>query len=142
MTFLKDFFYLVLECPPVWLSKKNCGYVFFACSAVCSCKCLSIRFRFARVRSSECSCSLLRRRHEGIMCCSPGNGIEYLSSRETFVQKAQTSPQTLARHALMATCWSKCHIHVGQENGTPGTCLLYTSPSPRDQRGSRMPSSA
>ena len=28
-------------------------------------------------------------------------------------------------------------------NGTSGgTCLLYTSPSPRDQRGSRMPSSA
>ena len=26
-------------------------------------------------------------------------------------------------------------IHVG-------ACLLYTSPSPRDQRGSRMPSSA
>ena len=25
---------------------------------------------------------------------------------------------------------------------TPITCLLYTSPSPRDQRGSRMPSSA
>ena len=25
---------------------------------------------------------------------------------------------------------------------TGGTCLLYTSPSPRDQRGSRMPSSA
>ena len=24
----------------------------------------------------------------------------------------------------------------------PGACLLYTSPSPRDQRGSRMPSSA
>ena len=23
-----------------------------------------------------------------------------------------------------------------------GTCLLYTSPSPRDQRGARMPSSA
>ena len=25
---------------------------------------------------------------------------------------------------------------------TSGGCLLYTSPSPRDQRGSRMPSSA
>ena len=25
---------------------------------------------------------------------------------------------------------------------TPSSCLLYTSPSPRDQRGSRMPSSA
>ena len=30
------------------------------------------------------------------------------------------------------------------EGGWPGAnpCLLYTSPSPRDQRGSRMPSSA
>ena len=26
--------------------------------------------------------------------------------------------------------------------GEPTDCLLYTSPSPRDQRGSRMPSSA
>ena len=26
--------------------------------------------------------------------------------------------------------------------GMSGSCLLYTSPSPRDQRGSRMPSSA
>ena len=26
--------------------------------------------------------------------------------------------------------------------GKPNVCLLYTSPSPRDQRGSRMPSSA
>ena len=26
--------------------------------------------------------------------------------------------------------------------GDGGSCLLYTSPSPRDQRGSRMPSSA
>ena len=26
--------------------------------------------------------------------------------------------------------------------GAAYTCLLYTSPSPRDQRGSRMPSSA
>ena len=31
-------------------------------------------------------------------------------------------------------------IHV--INNTPNGCLLYTSPSPRDQRGSRMPSSA
>ena len=29
-----------------------------------------------------------------------------------------------------------------QEAGTVAGCLLYTSPSPRDQRGSRMPSSA
>ena len=30
----------------------------------------------------------------------------------------------------------------GRTNQSLGTCLLYTSPSPRDQRGSRMPSSA
>ena len=28
------------------------------------------------------------------------------------------------------------------KNAVPGDCLLYTSPSPRDQRGTRMPSSA
>ena len=28
------------------------------------------------------------------------------------------------------------------ESGCGKSCLLYTSPSPRDQRGSRMPSSA
>ena len=34
------------------------------------------------------------------------------------------------------------NIQNDQEAVEPGTCLLYTSPSPRDQRGSRMPSSA
>ena len=29
-----------------------------------------------------------------------------------------------------------------QVGAAPSACLLYTSPSPRDQRGSRMPSSA
>ena len=34
-------------------------------------------------------------------------------------------------------------IHICEGNGgVPTGCLLYTSPSPRDQRGSRMPSSA
>ena len=37
-------------------------------------------------------------------------------------------------------------IYAGPQTVAPGEpiyiCLLYTSPSPRDQRGSRMPSSA
>ena len=32
--------------------------------------------------------------------------------------------------------------HFFADNGRPGICLLYTSPSPRDKRQSRMPSSA
>ena len=34
----------------------------------------------------------------------------------------------------------QCHA-IGMHRQLPA-CLLYTSPSPRDQRGSRMPSSA
>ena len=34
------------------------------------------------------------------------------------------------------------HGHITVNNKTVSICLLYTSPSPRDQRGSRMPSSA
>ena len=33
-------------------------------------------------------------------------------------------------------------IRAQFETTEPMVCLLYTSPSPRDQRGSRMPSSA
>ena len=41
----------------------------------------------------------------------------------------------------------KISRHIGKEMVANGkillyACLLYTSPSPRDQRGSRMPSSA
>ena len=37
----------------------------------------------------------------------------------------------------------EAEIEAGSdEDVTAGGCLLYTSPSPRDQRGSRMPSSA
>ena len=33
-------------------------------------------------------------------------------------------------------------IVSSSDSSDPHICLLYTSPSPRDQRGSRMPSSA
>ena len=35
-----------------------------------------------------------------------------------------------------------CIVELGGTVGDIESCLLYTSPSPRDQRGSRMPSSA
>ena len=45
-------------------------------------------------------------------------------------------------HIFLDTAPSdKPHVRVAGEDVGKG-CLLYTSPSPRDQRGSRMPSSA
>ena len=49
-----------------------------------------------------------------------------------------------------ATCNVEFELDGGFDNGSTErfqdavrrACLLYTSPSPRDQRGSRMPSSA
>ena len=56
------------------------------------------------------------------------------STRSSKVPQAAPSlampPEPPAEHAAA----KDRHIH--------GSCLLYTSPSPRDQRGSRMPSSA
>ena len=50
-----------------------------------------------------------------------------------IIQKMTPNGQSTRFKALVA---------AGNENGWLGICLLYTSPSPRDQRGSRMPSSA
>ena len=52
----------------------------------------------------------------------------YLSCRKQFVQYNSYNSSLL-------------HITCGVLEGSI-LCLLYTSPSPRDQRGSRMPSSA
>ena len=54
------------------------------------------------------------------------------------VHRIQTN-QTEWINPLLSTITGTCRI-VCIHN--LNTCLLYTSPSPRDQRGSRMPSSA
>ena len=50
-----------------------------------------------------------------------------------FVQALREREHTPATDFVTTVCFWAIH----QED-----CLLYTSPSPRDQRGSRMPSSA
>ena len=63
------------------------------------------------------------------------------------------SAPTMAAHAVRAAVEragieadrvDDCIMGCALSQGTSGMniCLLYTSPSPRDQRGSRMPSSA
>ena len=45
------------------------------------------------------------------------------------------------KEAAALICYSQRALQNWRVRGG-GPCLLYTSPSPRDQRGSRMPSSA
>ena len=56
--------------------------------------------------------------------------MAHLKNYHDFTGKS-LSPPPAALHCLRALC-----------SDSQNTCLLYTSPSPRDQRGSRMPSSA
>ena len=43
----------------------------------------------------------------------------------------------------MRSAWNKGHVsHKKKTSQGNGSCLLYTSPSPRDVEESRMPSSA
>ena len=73
-----------------------------------------------------------------------------MAGRETAARRKRT--QELQKAALAALLQkidvfsnqSKDSVSVlgGTTNVMYWDCLLYTSPSPRDQRGSRMPSSA
>ena len=56
-----------------------------------------------------------------------------IRSHCTGVGRPYDKQVTRAIMLLRASCLAR---------GNSGICLLYTSPSPRDQRGSRMPSSA
>ena len=60
-----------------------------------------------------------------------------LWARET-ISLRERSMLTIALLAATGN-FEEIPMHI---RATANTCLLYTSPSPRDQRGSRMPSSA
>ena len=65
---------------------------------------------------------------------SAGDVARAACACKTFKQVARS--ESLWRKLLSEKLGSQASIVL------PKTCLLYTSPSPRDQRGSRMPSSA
>ena len=54
---------------------------------------------------------------------------------------SRVAPTPTSAPVLVAAS-SECARLIGLNNAETKSCLLYTSPSPRDQRGSRMPSSA
>ena len=68
-------------------------------------------------------------------------GIEIIAGRHPVVEDNQTQP--FIANDLIFNDDTRMHVITGPNMGGKSTyCLLYTSPSPRDQRGYRMPSSA
>ena len=62
---------------------------------------------------------------------------ELVTTLSSLERNIRTSEARLTRERL-----SSIRTSVNEARELVETCLLYTSPSPRDQRGSRMPSSA
>ena len=66
---------------------------------------------------------------------------------DVVIEDTQNSPIELTSNFTNTSCNGICDgvVSTSVSGGAPPysySCLLYTSPSPRDQRGSRMPSSA
>ena len=76
---------------------------------------------------------------EGIWCCGGFRWIENISRIKMVVARA--SGMDLAS-ILKRNTFLTLGVRPVGVRGPRGTCLLYTSPSPRDRQKSRMPSSA
>ena len=70
-----------------------------------------------------------------IKAIQSGNS-QYIAAPEVTQSFEVTLPPTTGG------CGNTTNIALGSSTSQSGTCLLYTSPSPRDKRQSRMPSSA
>ena len=80
-----------------------------------------------------------------VLCIMDGVGIGHGDAGDMVSKASTPNLDWLKENSLYTTL--KAHGRaVGMPDdgdmGNSEVCLLYTSPSPRDQRGSRMPSSA
>ena len=74
-----------------------------------------------------------------------GSEIEAIQLYKTFYKDAEfTQIAEEPIHLKQVVNTNQCHIHLHKHEGVLliTSCLLYTSPSPRDRQKSRMPSSA
>ena len=67
---------------------------------------------------------------------------EWNTLEEVFVAPAKTSQSESLKDLPPSKVQSLNEVKTLESVRLSTGCLLYTSPSPRDQRGSRMPSSA
>ena len=68
------------------------------------------------------------------------HGTEYRTENDSFARVYSWGQ--LGSGPAFWTVETKAGLRIELGNCATSCCLLYTSPSPRDQRGSRMPSSA
>ena len=68
--------------------------------------------------------------------------VFYILRRSSASLRVLGFTVTLLVHTLIFGLISGVQIHAFMQSGDSKICLLYTSPSPRDKRQSRMPSSA
>ena len=72
--------------------------------------------------------------------------VDELGNRDTFRGYGPEQGYDFLRNAIAENCYSELNIGADDifisDGSKCDTCLLYTSPSPRDKRQSRMPSSA
>ena len=71
-------------------------------------------------------------KHPDFRAANPGGGLR--SGETFFFNRINDTSNT--------STWRKYLSKFTNDPNTPNTCLLYTSPSPRDRQKSRMPSSA
>ena len=87
---------------------------------------------------------------DGHLCWHSQNGdrcqlkfeFEFEGSNETLIARTRRKDADLLLGAVLILKDTDSNRILVCKKAISQGCLLYTSPSPRDQRGSRMPSSA
>ena len=69
-------------------------------------------------------------------------GIAFQLMRRIIKRPIKNDPESFQEALGVLAYLKSFQSHFGEFYKVDNICLLYTSPSPRDQRGSRMPSSA
>ena len=72
----------------------------------------------------------------------PARGATGEAAKAKYHKRNQTVARGNIAWTLGGDPHTDAHAYEILKTASSKTCLLYTSPSPRDQRGSRMPSSA
>ena len=95
---------------------------------------------YARTRVKICGMSDPDNVRQVIACGVDAIGmiLHANSPRKISVEQAKAIRQVVPAFVSLVGVFVDCDVEAINHY----SCLLYTSPSPRDQRGSRMPSSA